>query len=318
MPTAQTSYSGDFTATMWRPCVFQTGGLWRGSFNSFLEDLPWMSLLTSASINKKLMVKQSCWCFLLTITSIDSDCCAFAPTIFDKLPKYNIYRNYKITNKAQSKRMQHVARNIFGSCCSILSKLAKRSYIVQHGGQTHATCCVQQCCTNMLHPLGQGLGGFFRARNNSCRTCHYEPQVSKHYGCKRARQCGLIANGRSNNRHFSHSNHIRCHVPQPHVVDAVLQVSMCSTILDISRTLDSDFVSWGIKGIELGPGVRHPNRPGVYCPLQWLWGIICQQRRTSVEEKVPRNSSFSLEKRRKNLKPPAGRVWQRRRRRTSE
>ena len=29
--------------------------------------------------------------------------------------------------------------------------------IVQHGGQTHATRWVQQCCTNMLHPFGQGF-----------------------------------------------------------------------------------------------------------------------------------------------------------------
>ena len=29
--------------------------------------------------------------------------------------------------------------------------------IMQHGGQTHATCCVQQCCTNMLHPFGLAL-----------------------------------------------------------------------------------------------------------------------------------------------------------------
>ena len=39
------------------------------------------------------------------------------------------------------------------------------------------------------------IKGFFRARKNSCRTP--SQSVAKHYGCKRARNCGLIENGRS-------------------------------------------------------------------------------------------------------------------------
>ena len=27
----------------------------------------------------------------------------------------------------------------------------------QHGGQTHATCCVKQCCVDMLRSFGRGL-----------------------------------------------------------------------------------------------------------------------------------------------------------------
>ena len=41
--------------------------------------------------------------------------------------------------------------------------------IVQRGGQTHATCCVQQCCTNMLHPFGQGL----MCRFDACTCSQY-------------------------------------------------------------------------------------------------------------------------------------------------
>ena len=40
----------------------------------------------------------------------------------------------------------------------------------EHGGQTHATCCVQMlrwCCTNMLYPFGQGL----RLKYGFCRSC---------------------------------------------------------------------------------------------------------------------------------------------------
>ena len=57
--------------------------------------------------------------------------------------------------------MQHVACNIVGSCCNMLSRV----------GQTNATLCnmvakrtqdvacnnVARCCTNMLHPFGQGF-----------------------------------------------------------------------------------------------------------------------------------------------------------------
>ena len=54
-----------------------------------------------------------------------------------------------------TKRMQHVTYNIVGSRCNMLS----------WAGQTHATLCNTgdqrdaTCCTNMLHPFGQGFTG---------------------------------------------------------------------------------------------------------------------------------------------------------------
>ena len=55
------------------------------------------------------------------------------------------------------------------------------------------------------------IRGFFRARMNSCGTCIMKPSVAKHYGCKRARHCGLIANdGCQANRDFSCIRNMNC------------------------------------------------------------------------------------------------------------
>ena len=53
---------------------------------------------------------------------------------------------------AAAKRMQHVAYSIqLGHVAPCRAGLAKRTRLVQHGGQTHATCCA------MLLPFGLGI-----------------------------------------------------------------------------------------------------------------------------------------------------------------
>ena len=82
--------------------------------------------------------------------------------------------------------MQHVACNVVGSRCNMLSRV----------GQTNATLCnmvgkrtqheagnnVARCCTNMLHPFGQGLT--FNRKPNFVSTS--PPQNSRPQSCARA------------------------------------------------------------------------------------------------------------------------------------
>ena len=61
--------------------------------------------------------------------------------------------------------MQHVARNIVGSRCNMLSRVgwmnATLCNIVAKHTQHVACNSVAGCCTNMLHPYGQGLKWYF-------------------------------------------------------------------------------------------------------------------------------------------------------------
>ena len=106
-----------------------------------------------------------------------------------------------VTNnfKAPAKRSQHANttyRNIVGrnmlrtfghlvaTCCNILGVVGSNLTIFklepttpnmlntsQHGGQTHATCCAQQCCVDMLRSFGQGLKRTTSQRNRSHHCC---------------------------------------------------------------------------------------------------------------------------------------------------
>ena len=48
---------------------------------------------------------------------------------------------------------------VVGSVLTIFKLEPTTPNMSQHGGQTHATCCVQQCCDGMLRSFGRGFRG---------------------------------------------------------------------------------------------------------------------------------------------------------------
>ena len=100
-----------------------------------------------------------------------------------------------VSCKAPAKRSQHVNttyRNIVGRnmlrafghrvtmCCNKLGVVGSSLKLVkfepttpnmsQHGGQTHATCCAQQCCVDMLLSFGRGLRFDILLRLSDCEN----------------------------------------------------------------------------------------------------------------------------------------------------